>query len=130
VFNELQYIDKELFDEATTRLRYPPKEEGGATWRGVFADANAPDEDHWLAIMTGQVDLPPGPDRRGGDALGKWPEDWGFHLQPPALIEKMDEHGHVIGYEINPHAENIENLDADYYPSRSSARPRRGSTRA
>jgi len=115
LFNELQYIGKELFDEATTRLRYPPKEEGGATWRGVFCDANAPDEDHWLAIMTGQVDLPPGLADEEAAALGKWPEDWGFHLQPPALIEQFDEHGHVIGYEVNPHAENIENLDEDYY---------------
>jgi len=26
----------------------------------VIADANAPDEDHWLAMMTGQIDLPEG----------------------------------------------------------------------
>jgi len=125
LFNELQYIDKALFDEATTRLRYPPKEEGGATWRGIFADANAPDEDHWLAIMTGQVDLPPGLTDEEAEALGHWPDDWGFHLQPPALIEKMDEHGHVVGYDINPHAENLENLDDDYY-----VKQRAGKTKA
>ena len=30
-FNELQYIEKELFDEADSRLRYPSKDEGGLT---------------------------------------------------------------------------------------------------
>jgi hypothetical protein len=115
VFNELQYIDKSLFDEAQSRLRYPPKSEGGATWQGVFADANAPDEDHWLAIMTGQVDVPPGLSLEDAEALGKWPEEWGFHLQPAALIEKFDAQGRVIGYEVNPNAENVNNLRDDYY---------------
>ncbi len=115
IFNEMQYIYKALFDEATSRLRYPPKEEGGATWRGVYGDANAPDEDHWLAIMTGQVDLPPGLTDEEADALGRWPEEWGFHLQPAALLEVLDDFGKVIGYEKNPHAENVENLDDDYY---------------
>ncbi len=115
IFNELQYIDKPLWDEADSRLRYPPVSEGGATWRGVFGDANAPDEDHWLAIMTGQVDLPPGLADEEAEALGKWPDEWGFHLQPPALIEVLDQHGKVVDYKPNPNAENISNLDADYY---------------
>lgn len=114
-FNELQYIEKAIFDEAMSRLRYPPKSEGGATWQGILADANAPDEDHWLAIMTGQVDLPPGLTDEEAAALGKWPDEWGFHLQPPALLEHRDAQGRVTGYEINPHAENLENLDPDYY---------------
>jgi len=115
VFNEAQYIDKAIVDEATSRLRYPPKSEGGATWQGVFGDLNAPDEDHWLAIMTGLVDLPPGLPDEEAVALGKWPDEWGFHQQPAALMEKHDAHGRVIGYEVNPHAENLENLDSDYY---------------
>ena len=115
VFNEAQYIDKAIFDEATSRLRYPSKEEGGATWQGVFGDLNAPDEDHWLAMMTGQVDLPPGLSDEDVRALSKWPDEWGFRIQPAALIEQHNAQGHVIGYEVNPHAENIENLDKDYY---------------
>lgn len=115
VFNEMQYIEKAIFDEAHSRLRYPPRSEGGATWQGIFADANAPDEDHWLAVMTGQVDLPPGLSDEDRDALGKWPDEWGFHLQPAALIEKVDEHGRVTGYEINANAENLSNLRDDYY---------------
>jgi hypothetical protein len=115
LFNELQYIDKALFDEAHSRLRYPSKDEGGATWMGLLADANAPDEDHWLAIMSGMVDLPPGLTDEERDALGKWPAEWGFYLQPPALIEKLDVHGRVVGYEVNPHAENLKNLPDGYY---------------
>jgi hypothetical protein len=36
-------------------------------------------------------------------------------MQPPALIEKRDAHGIVVGYGINPHAENLRNLPAGYY---------------
>lgn len=115
VFNELQYIEKVLFDEADSRLRYPSKDEGGATWHGIFGDANAPDEDHWLAIMSGMVDLPPGLSDEDAAALAKWPDDWGLHMQPAALLEKLDREGRVIGYEVNPNAENLHNLRDDYY---------------
>jgi hypothetical protein len=113
-YNELSFIDKALFDEGTSRLRYPKQEHGGPTWKGVIADSNAPDEDHWLAMMTGQVDLPPGLTVEEQDEL-RWPEEWGFHLQPPALIEQYDQRGHVKGYRINPDAENLSNLPAGYY---------------
>lgn len=116
VFNEMQYTFKEIVDEADSRLRYPPKSEGGATWRGIFGDMNAPDEDHWIAIMRGMVDLPQGMNDDERAALGRWPDEWNFYLQPPALIEKFDQHGRVVGYDVNPHAENLENLDDDYYP--------------
>lgn len=115
IFNELQYIDKALFDEAHSRLRYPSKEEGGATWHGIFADANAPDEDHWLAIMTGMVDMPPGLTDDDAASLAKWPDDWGLHMQPAALVERFDAQGRVIGYETNAAGENIANLRDDYY---------------
>lgn len=114
-FNELQYIIKELVDEATSRLRYPRQEDGGPTWRGVIADMNAPDEDHWTAKMTGRVDMPAGltPEER---VEYEWPEGWGYYQQPAALIEHMDERGEVVtGYSVNPHAENLSHLPADYY---------------
>jgi hypothetical protein len=114
-FNELPFIEKELFDEATSRLRYPSKDEGGSVWHGILGDGNAPDEDHWLAIMAGMVDMPPGLTEQEQAALARWPDEWGFHLQPPALIEKMDAHGRIVGYEVDPHAENLENLPPDYY---------------
>lgn len=114
-FNELPFIEKELFDEATSRLRYPSKDEGGSKWHGIIADGNAPDEDHWTGIITGMVDLPPGLSDEEAAALGKWPAEWGLHIQPPALIEQLDQHGRIVGYEVNPHAENLENLPPDYY---------------
>jgi hypothetical protein len=121
-FNEIPFIEKPLFDEATSRVgRYPSQREGGATWSGVIADANAPDEDHWLGMMTGQVDLLPNltdEERQQYD----WPMDWGFHLQPPALIEQLDQHGRVNGYDVNPLAENIENLPKDYYAKQISGK--------
>lgn len=114
-FNELQYIIKELVDEATSRLRYPKMEDGGPTWRGVIADMNAPDEDHWTAKMTGRVDMPEGlsPEER---VEYEWPPEWGYFLQPPALIEHWDDrHEVVTGYSVNPDADNLSNLPADYY---------------
>lgn len=123
-FNEIPFIPKELFDEAQSRLRYPGKEHGGSEYHGVIADANAPDEDHWLAMMTGQVDLPPNltDDERAEFA---WPAHWGFHYQPPAVLEKTDANGKVIGYTVNPKAENLSNLPPNYYdkmiPGKSKA---------
>jgi hypothetical protein len=113
-FNELPFIPKEIFDEADSRLRYPGDEHGGPTWRGIIADGNAPDEDCWLAMMTGQVDLPPGlsEDER---LQYVWPHEWGYYMQPPALIERMDERGNSLGYEVNSHAENLKNLPDTYY---------------
>ena len=114
-FNELPFIEKELFDEADSRLRYPPPEHGGPDpWRGVAGDGNAPDEDHWLAMMLGLVDLPPGMTQEER-AEYNWPPEWGFYLQPPAVLEKCDERGTVVGYDVNPGAENIKNLPHDYY---------------
>lgn len=113
-FNELPFIDKELFDEGTSRLRYPGKEHGGSEWHGIIADANAPDEDHWLAWMTGQVDLPPNlTDEEREQYI--WPAHWGFHKQPPAVLEKRDTHGVVVSYEVNKACENYNNLPPSYY---------------
>lgn len=60
-FNEVEFIDKPLFDEAESRTgRYPSEKEGGSAWDGVIADMNAPPEDHWLPQMTGEA--PPADD--------------------------------------------------------------------
>ncbi len=112
VWNELPFIPKVLFDEGSSRLRYPSQDEGGATWRGMFGDGNAPDEDHWLAPMTGLTEMPPNAEELG---LSEWPQDWGLHIQPPAVLERFDHQGRIVGYDTNPQAENLHNLDPDYY---------------
>src|SRR5262252_7654006 len=114
-WNELPFIPKILFDEGMGRLRWPGPDHGGSEWHGMIADANAPDEDHWLAIMTGQVPMPPNltDDER---KEYQWPDYWGFWKQPPAVLETRDGAGVLTGYEVNPYAENLANLRKEYYP--------------
>jgi hypothetical protein len=123
LFNELPFMAKEIFDEAHSRLRYPPERHGGPTWCGILADGNAPDEDCWLAMMTGQVDLPPGL-MADEVAQYQWPTDWGFYRQPPAVVEKFDTQGILIGYEVNPATENLRNLRAGYYDQQLAGKSR------
>ena len=115
-FDELEFIEKIIVDEARSRLRFPPEDHGGPTWCGVCAATNAPPEDHWLPIMTGQVEFPPGLSDEEIASL-KWPEEWGYHQQPAALVEETDQYGNVTGYKVNPKAENLGNLRKGYYES-------------
>lgn len=112
-FNELEYIPKEIFDEAESRAGYyPAKKDGGPTWAGVFGDMNAPTEDNWLVRMTGEVPLPedmPEDERRAY----KWPDGWEYFVQPPGLVEVFGADGQTVeGYKINPDAENLKWLPA------------------
>lgn len=107
-FNELEYIPKELFDEAESRAGYfPAVKDGGATWSGVFGDMNAPSEDNWVVMMTGEVPLPedmPEDDRR----QYQWPDGWDYFVQPPGLIEVFGADGKTVDhYKLNPEAENL-----------------------
>jgi hypothetical protein len=112
--HEAQYISLELFREIRSRTnRYPAESDGGASWSGVIADANAPDEDHWLALMTGQVDLPEGLTLDERRAL-QWPSNWGFFMQPPATVKIRDGRGEFIRHEINLDAENLRWLASNY----------------
>ena len=114
-FNELQYIPKELFDEATTRVgRYPSMKDGGPTWYGVIADMNAPDEDHWLPMMLGDVDFPESWSQADRE-LYRWPAEWAYFCQPAGLVEIFAPDGKtVVGYEMNPDAENTRWLVQPY----------------
>lgn len=122
-FNEVSFALRDIFVEAFRCLRYPEPEHGGPNpWRGIIADTNAPDEDHWLGIMTGQVEMPIGlPEDE--QAKYSWPEGWGFYKQPPALIEKFDDRGLLTGYEVNRGSENFANLPEGYYQDLLSAAP-------
>ncbi|MGB1214976.1 MAG: hypothetical protein ACPG4X_16530 [Pikeienuella sp.] len=88
-FNEAQFTDKVIFDAAHGRAmqgRFPPKRDGGPTWKGVICDLNAPPEGHWIPYMRGDVPLPEEwtEDERVGYIR---PKDWGFLVQPAGLIE-------------------------------------------
>lgn len=105
-FNEVEFIDKKLFDEAESRTgRFPAEKDGGSTWHGVIADMNAPPDDHWVPLMRGDIDIPEWMTETEAREFDK-PEDWEFFTQPPGLIEIKNERGIVTGYRDNPEAEN------------------------
>ena len=109
-FNELQFMDRALFDEAVSRVgRYPRVIDGGAVNPIVIADMNAPDETHWVPIMRGDVAMPDwfSADQRRSHAK---PKGWEFFVQPAGLLEVKDGEGEVVRYEVNPKAENLKFL--------------------
>lgn len=125
-FNEMEFIPKEIFDEAETRTgRFPAEKDGGSAWDGVIADMNAPPEDHWLVQMTGEAPLPDDmPEEE--KALMVWPADWGYHVQPPALLEVLAADGKtVVDYELNPKAENVRFLKPGYYDEKRKGKSKR-----
>lgn len=114
-FNELQYMDRLLFDEAVTRVgRYPRVIDGGAVSPQVIADMNAPDETHWVPIMRGDVAVPDFFTAEQRLAHVK-PTSWAFFTQPPGLIEVKNQDGNVSAYRENPEAENLTYLPKEYY---------------
>lgn len=121
--NELQYLPKELFDEMTSRAgRFPAMKDGGPSWHGVIADMNAPDEDHFIAMMTGQTDYP---ENTPEDDRIPFPPEWDFFMQPPGLLEIRGPDGKtVVSYPPNPRAENVEWLPKDYYPAQIKGKSR------
>jgi hypothetical protein len=113
--NEAREIPKSIIDACTMRVgRFPSMREGGASWYGVIADTNAPEEDHWWPIMAADVPVPDHISRDEALMLIK-PDNWSFHTQPPALLENKGSDGFIIGYEENTKAENKKNLTKQYY---------------
>jgi len=114
--NECSELAKAVLDMATGRVgRYPSKVQGGATWSGVIADTNSPDDDHWyyeLAEKPSQQELDQREDlqrqlvelglMRPGQLLYEW------FAQPGALVKVGDR------YEPNPLAENVGNHTLGY----------------
>jgi len=113
--NEAREIPKSIIDACTMRVgRFPSMREGGASWYGVIADTNAPEEDHWWPIMAADVPVPDHISRDEALMLIK-PDNWSFHTQPPALLENKGSDGYITGYEDNNKAENKKNLTKQYY---------------
>ena len=112
--NEAREIPKSIIDACTMRVgRFPSMREGGASWYGVIADTNAPEEDHWWAIMSGDVPVPDHISRDEALMLVK-PDNWSFYTQPPALEEKRVD-GSIKSYDPSDKAENKSNLTEKYY---------------
>lgn len=116
--NELQYIPKVVFDEIQSRIemgRFPAMKDGGPTWHGLWADMNSPDDDHFIAMMTGQTEWPENMPDTERTAL-TWPAEWEFIMQPAGLLDIIGPDGKPSGeYRMNPAAENIKWLARDAY---------------
>ena len=113
--NEAREIPKSIIDACTMRVgRFPSMKDGGPSWTGVIADTNAPEEDHWWPIMSGEVPVPDYIPREQSQMLVK-PDNWQFFTQPPAMLEVRNEDGEVINYESNNSAENKQHMISSYY---------------
>lgn len=114
--NEAREVPKAIVDACTMRVgRFPSMKDGGPTWYGVIADTNAPDEDHWWPIMSGEAPLPDHITRDEALMLVK-PDTWNFFTQPGGMLEEKDREGNLTGYKLNPKAENRKNITPNYYP--------------
>lgn len=93
--NETKELAKAVVDMLDLRHgRYPSKKEGATpTWHGMVGDTNAPDEDHWYYKL----------------AEEDKPDDWAFYTQAGGVYKKGE------SWEINPYAENLDNLPKGYY---------------
>ena len=115
--NEARELPKSIIDACTMRVgRYPSMRDGGASWSGVIADTNAPEDDHWWSIMSGDAPVPDYISSDEAKMLVK-PDNWQFFTQPSGMIETKDDDGTVIGYEPNDKAENSKNILKSYYPN-------------
>lgn len=103
--NEAAEIPEEIFMMLKSRYnRYPAMRDGGASHPFIILDYNSPDTDHWLYELAEEVT----------------PGKHSFYVQPPALLQVPNGKGPVVDreencYTVNPDADNIENLHADYY---------------
>ena len=115
--NEAREIPKSIIDACTMRVgRYPSMRDGGPSWTGVIADTNAPEEDHWWPIMSGEVPIPDHIPREQAKMLVK-PDNWEFFTQPAGMREIRNNEGELEDYEPNKDAENQRHMMSSYYPN-------------
>ena len=105
--NECREIPKVIVEGLLGRIdRFPAVKDGGASWAGVWADTNPPEEgSYWWCMMEGFDPENP--------SLVK-PNDWDVFKQPGGLLAVPLGNG-KYEYQPNPRAENIENLPRGYY---------------
>jgi len=113
--NEAREVPKSIVDACTMRVgRFPSMRDGGPTWYGVIADTNAPEEDHWWPVMAGDAPVPDYISAQEALMMVK-PDNWEFYTQPCGMNEVRDQEGNVTEYERNTDAENVNNLQPNYY---------------
>jgi hypothetical protein len=89
---EAREVDEEVFNGLAGRVaRFPNRAAGGVTYPGLIASTNPPAMGTFWA-----------------DYIQKPPSNAAIFMQPPALLADGA---------INPDAENLENLDPEYYPN-------------
>lgn len=94
--NEATGCAPAVYAQITSRIgRFPPKSLGGCSWAGVIMDFNQPMPGSWL-----------------DDFMENPQPDWDVFKQPPAAFKRIDEQGN-LHYDINPDAENLENLGSE-----------------
>ncbi len=114
-FNEMREIERGLIDDADGRIgRFPSIADGGCAHPMLIGDTNAPPEDHWIAVMSGQAPMPENADDDERAHLAR-PQGWRFFIQPAAMVEVRNGQGEVASYAPNPRAENVRWLPAGYY---------------
>ena len=113
--NEARELSREIVTAAISRVkRYPRMIEGGPTRSCVFMDTNAPHEEHWWSIMSGQSEPPDWMTEDDRLTLLK-PDNWEFFQQPPAVHDRYGPSGELTGYDLNPLRENAKFTDKTYY---------------
>ena len=113
--NEARELPKAVIDGMTMRVgRFPSMKDGGCTWQGVWLDTNAMEPDHWWPLIAGDAPIPEEMDPAEAAMMIR-PDNWEFFNQPEGMSATLDEQGSVIGYHINPAAENLANLTPGYY---------------
>lgn len=113
--NEARELSRNIVSAAISRVkRFPRMIDGGPTRSCVIMDTNAPDEEHWWAIMSGQTEPPDWMGEEDRLTLVK-PPNWEFFTQPPAVLDRYGSDGALVGYDLNPERENGKFTDVTYY---------------
>lgn len=114
--NEVREMAKPVFDKITERVdRFPPKKDGGATWKGVVIDTNPPDDGSWYFNLAERADPAMVEQMEQAEAqlrllgqLGERQKLYQFFKQPGGLVQTDS------GYEPNADAENVHNLNSGH----------------
>ena len=99
--NELRELPKEALENVTSRLgRYPSITSGTeATSPQAWADTNAFDNETWIYKKF----------------IENRPYNYDIFEQPPAIINEVFSNNSLVSADINPEAENLDNLPKEYY---------------